>query len=335
MAKLLTNRSVKRGSKIIVTGGAGFIGSNIVRVLNDAGYEDIVIVDHLTNNGKWRNMIDLRFSHYVDKSEFLECIKKNQDHLTLGTEIIIHMGACTNTVEADENYLIYNNTIYSKYLFDYCVQKNIRFIYASSAATYGDGSKGYNDRETNLRPLTCYGYSKYLFDQWVLRSEKKPAQWVGLKFFNVFGPNEYHKGPMASVVYHGYNQVIRDGEIRLFKSYRKDYGDGEQKRDFIYVKDVAKVVLFFVENGDRSGIFNVGTGKARTFLDLANAVFAALNMKPKIRFIDMPEYLSDKYQYFTEVDITSLREIGYDEPFWDLEKAVEDYVKNYLEVLKF
>jgi len=318
--------------KIIVTGGAGFIGSNIVKALNIEGYNQIIIVDHLTDNGKWKNLIDLKFIAYFDRNDFLEELKKDNP-LFKDVKIIIHMGACTNTTEKNENYIIDNNTIYSKYLFDYAKGRNIRFIYASSAATYGNGSKGYNDKELDLQPLNCYGYSKYLFDQWVLNSKEKPLQWVGLKFFNVFGPKEYHKGQMASVVYHGYHQVIKDGEIRLFKSYKAQYKDGEQKRDFIYVKDAVRVVLFLINNPHINGIFNVGTGEARTFLDLAISVFRALNLKPNIRFIDMPEHLKDKYQYFTEADISSLRNAGYSEEFTPLESAIEDYVVNYLKKL--
>ncbi len=319
----------KKRSRIIVTGGAGFIGSNIVRALNEYGHKNIIIVDHLRDSGKWRNLIPLRFEDYLDREDFIEKIK-NRGRYFDDVGIIIHMGANTNTMERDENHLIYNNTIYSKILFDYATEKNIRFLYASSAATYGDGSKGYSDMEMDLVPLNCYGYSKYLLDRWILESPEKPPQWVGFRFFNVFGPNEYHKGQMASVVFHGYNQIKKDGEIRLFKSYKQGIKDGEQKRDFIYVKDVVKVVLFFIENHHISGIFNVGTGKARTFLDLAKAIFSALNMEPNIRFIEMPEHLKDKYQYFTEADITSLRNAGYKENFTELEDAVHDYVKNYL-----
>jgi len=313
----------------IVTGGAGFIGSNIVKALNDKGLTNIIIVDHLTDNGKWKNLIGLKFVSYYDRKDFLDELNRGTSSLD-NVDAIIHMGACTKTTETDENYLIYNNAIYSKTLFDYAAYHNIRFIYASSAATYGDGAKGYNDSETDLKPLNCYGYSKYLFDQWVIGSVKKPLQCVGLKFFNVFGPNEYHKGQMASVVYHGYNQIKKDGEIRLFKSYKQEYKDGEQKRDFIYVKDAVKVVLFFLSQPHINGIFNVGTGKARTFLDLAKAIFSALNLEPNIRFIDMPEDLKDKYQYFTEADITRLRNAGFYVNFSELEDAVKDYVQNYL-----
>ena len=322
--------NLERGTlnnKIIVTGGAGFIGSNLVKSLNERGYKNIIIVDHLTNNGKWKNLVDLKFDYYFDRDRFLETLNSNSLN---NIEIIIHLGACSNTTETNEDFLIYNNAIFSKILFDFSIKNKCRFIYASSAATYGDGSKGYNDKERALKPLNCYGYSKYLFDEWVLDSPEKPKQCVGLKFFNVFGPNEHHKGQMASVVYHGYNQIVKDGEIRLFKSYREGYKDGEQKRDFIYVKDAVNVILFFLKNEDKSGIFNVGTGKARTFLDLATSTFKALNLTPNIKFIEMPENLRDKYQYFTEANMSSLKNIGHEEEFYELEEGVKDYVQGYL-----
>ncbi|MCX5811358.1 MAG: ADP-glyceromanno-heptose 6-epimerase [Proteobacteria bacterium] len=316
-----------KDSRIIVTGGAGFIGSNLVKSLNEHGHKNIIIVDHLTNSGKWKNLVDLKLAYYFDRNRFLETLNNNQLN---DIETIIHLGACSNTTETNEDFLIYNNAIFSKILFDFSIKNKCRFIYASSAATYGDGSKGYNDKERILTPLNCYGYSKHLFDQWVLDSPEKPKQCVGLKFFNVFGPNEYHKGQMASVVYHGYNQIIKDGEIRLFKSYKEGFEDGEQKRDFIYVKDALKVILFFLHNESKSGIFNVGTGEARTFFDLAASTFKALNLKPNIRFIEMPESLKGKYQYFTEADMSSLKKIGYDKILFELEEGVKDYVQNYL-----
>lgn len=316
-----------KDSKIIITGGAGFIGSNLVKSLNEHGHKNIIIVDHLTNSGKWKNLVDLKFAYYFDREKFLEVLN---DISLNDIETIIHLGACSNTTETNEDFLIYNNAIFSKILFDFSIKNKCRFIYASSAATYGDGSKGYNDKERALKPLNCYGYSKHLFDQWVLDSPEKPKQCVGLKFFNVYGPNEYHKGQMASVVYHGYNQVVKNGEIRLFKSYKDGFEDGEQKRDFIYVKDAVKVILFFLHNESKSGIFNVGTGKARTFFDLAASTFKALNLTPNIKFIEMPETLKDKYQYFTEADMKNLNEDGYTERFYELEEAIKDYVQNYL-----
>lgn len=240
------------------------------------------------------------------------------------------MGARTDTAESDRSFMLRNNTLYSKELFEYCVRNDTRLIYASSAATYGDGGRGYNDQERNLQPLNVYGYSKYAFDEMVLNSLQRPLQWVGLKFFNVYGPNEYHKGNMASVVFRGFNQVMNDGYLRLFKSYRPEFSDGGQLRDFIYVKDVVKIALFFFHHPEQSGIYNVGTGKARTFLDLARAIFLALRREPKIVFIDMPEAIRENYQYSTEADTTNLRGAGYTDKFFDIEVGVKDYVQRYL-----
>lgn len=312
---------------IVVTGGAGFIGSNVGQALNDLGFENIVVVDHLTLKGQKINLDSLKYACYYDRDDFLTAIKESKIK-NIGA--IIHLGACADTREKDKNFLIQNNTIYSNILFEYCIANNCQFIYASSAATYGDGNNGYSDSERNLKPLNHYGYSKHLFDTWVLDSAEKPKQWVGLKFFNVYGPNEYHKGPMASVIYHGFNEILKDGGMKLFKSYKAGYKDGEQKRDFIYVKDIVKVILFFLENPQISGIFNVGTGKARTFFDLGSALFQALNLESNIRFIDMPEDLKSRYQYFTEADMSKLKSVGYKESFYELEDGVKDYVQNYL-----
>lgn len=313
----------------VVTGGAGFIGSNIVKALNEKGMQDIIIVDHLSHNkSKKKNLTGLGYKHYLDRDEFLKQIQVNT---IKGVDVVIHLGARTDTIEKDKDFLLKNNTLYSKYLYNFCVRNGARFIYASSGATYGDGSRGYSDRERKLKPLNYYGLSKYLFDEWMLDQKEKLSQWVGLKFFNVYGPNEYHKGFMASVVYHCYNQVKKNNVIRLFKSYRKEYRDGEQKRDFVYVRDAVNVILFFLNNTDKSGIFNVGTGKARTFLDLAHATFQALHRKPNIEFIDMPGDLKDKYQYFTQADISRLRDSGYREKFYGLEDGVYEYVQKYLD----
>jgi ADP-L-glycero-D-manno-heptose 6-epimerase len=240
------------------------------------------------------------------------------------------MGACTDTTMRDEGYLIYNNTVYSKQLLSWCIERDVRFMFATSGATYGDGSRGYSDDETGLRPLNCYGYSKHLFDQWMLQSVQKPPQWVGLKFFNVYGPHEEHKRAMASFVLQSYKQIQATGRVRLFKSYRPDYEDGMQLRDFIYVKDVARVLLFFVENRDISGIVNVGTGNARSFLDLASAVFDSMNRQPLVEFCDMPAELRNKYQYFTQAEMQKLRSFGYTDPFSSLEEGVHDYVRTHL-----
>ena len=314
--------------KIVVTGGAGFIGSNLIKALNEKNITNIIVVDHLAHNiNKKENFTDLKYQVYFDQGEFLKQIQENK---IKDIDIIIHLGARTDTTEKDKNFLIENNTVYSQKLFDFCLSNNCRFIYASSAATYGDGKQGYSDGERNLKPLNYYGLSKYLFDEWLLNKKGKPSQWVGLKFFNVYGPNEYHKEFMASVIYHGFTQIIKDGYIKLFKSYNKNYKDGEQMRDFIYIKDAINVILFFLNKNNLSGIFNVGTGKARSFLTLANSIFLALNKNPNIKFIEMPDGLKDKYQYFTQADISFLKKIGYGEKFTELEEGVRDYVQNYL-----
>ena len=314
--------------KIVVTGGAGFIGSNLIKALNEKNITNIIVVDHLAHNiNKKENFTDLKYQVYFDQGEFLKQIQENK---IKDIDIIIHLGARTDTTEKDKNFLIENNTVYSQKLFDFCLSNNCRFIYASSAATYGDGKQGYSDGERNLKPLNYYGLSKYLFDEWLLNKKGKPSQWVGLKFFNVYGQNEYHKEFMASVIYHGFTQIIKDGYIKLFKSYNKNYKDGEQMRDFIYIKDAINVILFFLNKNNLSGIFNVGTGKARSFLNLANSIFLALNKNPNIKFIEMPDGLKDKYQYFTQADISFLGKIGYSKKFTELEEGVRDYVQSYL-----
>lgn len=315
---------------IIVTGGAGFIGSCIVRTLNDAGINDIVIVDHIGSTEKWMNLRNKKYRTYINKNRLREILPK----MWGGVEAVIHMGACSSTTERDFDYLYDNNFDFTRFLWNYCAEKQIPFIYASSAATYGDGTMGFDDAGDidKLRPLNGYGYSKQLFDQWVKHSAKVfPSQHVGLKFFNVYGPNEYYKGSMASMVFHGYGQIRQDGEIRLFKSCRTEYADGGQLRDFVYVKDVCKVIMWLLRHPEVSGLFNVGTGKAQSFSELAEAVFAAMKRKPNIIYIDMPEHLKEKYQYYTQAEIASLRSAGYDGSFCDLRSGIEDYVQNYLE----
>jgi len=323
---------MSKNKKIVITGGAGFIGSNLVHALNECGYHNIIIVDHMMGargERKRRNLVALQYSGFVEADDFLQQIHM-QDKTLGDIKVVFHLGARTDTAVKDKKFLLENNTNYSKELFAFCIKNNCRIIYASSAATYGDGSQGYNDQKRNLKPLNYYGLSKYLFDEWVLDQKEKPPQWVGLKFFNVYGPNEYHKEFMASVVYHGFQEIKKYGQIRLFKSYKAGYKDGEQKRDFIYVKDVVQIMLFFLNKENLNGIYNVGTGKARTFLDLANALFRALAQKPDIRFIDMPKEIKDKYQYFTEANISSLQSACYKEKLYELENGIFDYVRNYL-----
>lgn len=313
---------------IVVTGGAGFIGSCIVRKLNEEGIDDIIIVDNIASTNKWLNLRNKKYLEYVNKKEFLERLPQYD-----GITTVIHMGAQSSTTEIDFDYLWKNNFEYTKCLWNYCAEKKISFIYASSAATYGDGSSGFDDRVDidELLPLNGYGYSKQIFDLWVKYQAKEfPSQWVGLKFFNVYGPNEYFKGNMASMVFHGYNQIRTFGEIRLFKSYNMDYKDGEQLRDFIYVKDVCEVVLWLLKNPAVSGLFNVGTSCARSFKELAVAIFNTLNIKPNIRYIDMPSHLKEKYQYCTEAKIEKLRIRGYNEKFYTLEEGIKEYVESYL-----
>ena len=313
---------------IIVTGGAGFIGSCIVRTLNDAGIEDIIIVDNISSTDKWLNMRNKKYIKYVHKSKFLEELP-SYEHV----EAIIHMGAQSSTTERDFDYLWNNNFEYTKALWNYCAEKQISFIYASSAATYGDGSQGFDDTKDIdfLRPLNGYGYSKQLFDLWVKHQAKTfPSQYVGLKFFNVYGPNEYFKGSMASMIFHGYKQIQETGKIKLFKSCNPNYKDGEQLRDFVYVKDICKVIFWLLQNKNVSGLFNVGTGHAQSFRQLAEATFHALNMKPNIEYIDMPEHLKAKYQYYTKAEMQKLIKVGYDGKFFDLENGVKDYVVKYL-----
>lgn len=313
---------------IIVTGGAGFIGSCVVRTLNDAGRDDIIIVDNIAETDKWMNMRNKKFIKYVHKSHFLEELPSYK-----GVEAIIHMGAQSSTTERDFDYLWNNNFEYTKTLWNYCTEEQISFIYASSAATYGDGLLGFDDRIdiNKLRPLNGYGYSKQLFDQWVLNQAKsKPSQAVGLKFFNVYGPNEYFKGSMASMVFHGFNQIKADGEIRLFKSCNPEFEDGRQLRDFVYVKDICNVIMFMLRNPNINGLYNVGTGKAQSFRELAEATFRALDLEPNIKYIDMPEKLRGKYQYYTQAEMGKLYNTGYPLPFMDVAQGVADYVQNHL-----
>ena len=312
----------------IVTGGAGFIGSCVVRTLNDEGIEDIVIVDNIASTDKWMNMRNKKYLKYVNKQDFLAELPSYDD-----VQAIIHMGACSSTTERDFDYLWNNNFEFTKSLWNYCAEKQISFIYASSAATYGDGEHGFDDKMDIdlLRPLNGYGYSKQLFDQWVKhQATVYPKQHVGLKFFNVYGPNEYYKGSMASMIFHGFNQIKADGEIRLFKSCNPNYEEGGQLRDFVYVKDICSVIKWFLDNPEKSGLFNLGTGRAQSFRELAEATFHALGLEPNIKYIEMPEHLKNKYQYYTKAEMSKLREAGYSKPFMDLEAGAKDYVQEHL-----
>jgi ADP-L-glycero-D-manno-heptose 6-epimerase len=316
--------------RFVVTGGAGFIGSNIVEELNRRGEKDITVVDRLDSGTKSAYLDSLDYSQYFDKDEFRSMIRKDEFP---SVDTVFHMGACSSTTETDEDYLNDNNYLYSRELCEWCMENRVRFVYASSAATYGDGSNGYSDSHDNLEdlePLNPYGRSKHIFDLWALENGLLDRI-AGLKYFNVYGPREDHKGQMRSVVHKAYGQVLEKGSIALFRSHRPDYRDGEQKRDFLYVKDAVDVTLFFHDNPGICGLFNCGTGKTRTWLDLAHAVFSAMERKPDIRFIDMPPEIREKYQYFTQADIRKLRAAGYKEEFFSLENGVDDYVKNYLQ----
>jgi ADP-L-glycero-D-manno-heptose 6-epimerase len=313
---------------IVVTGGAGFIGRNAVEVLNRKGYENVLIVDALGTDEKWRNLRGLQYEDILSPSQFLDLVESNGLPKLDG---IVHLGACSATTERDADFLLENNYRYTRVLCEWCLANGVRFIYASSAATYGEGAQGYSDSDEatpTLRPLNMYGYSKHMFDLWALR-HKLFDRIVGLKYFNVFGPYEDHKEDMRSVVSKSFFQIEREGKINLFKSYRPDYADGEQKRDFIYVKDAVDVTLSFLDEIEGGGLFNCGTGIARTWKDLGTAVFAAMDKPVHIDFIEMPEKLRGKYQYFTQAEMGKLRAAGYTKPFTSLEDAVRDYIQTY------
>jgi ADP-L-glycero-D-manno-heptose 6-epimerase len=314
---------------IIVTGAAGFIGSVIAKSLNLDGNKDLLLVDKFTKPTKWKNIIGLKFSDFIDRDSFLERLEKGEFK---DVKLVIHMGACADTTEFDMNYLMHQNYEYSKRLCLWCLKNNVRFIYASSAAVYGDGSKGFSDNNEltmELEPLNPYGLSKLLFDQWLINTGNVNSV-VGLRFFNVFGPNEYHKNKMSSIIYRSFPMAKKEGVVCLFKSYVKDIENGNQRRDFIYVKDVVSIVEFFIRNSNVNGIFNVGTGKARSFNDLATSLLTAMNKKTVIEYFDMPEEIRNKYQYFTEADISKLIRSGYNKEFGSMETVVRDYVQNYL-----
>ncbi|MBN2282977.1 MAG: ADP-glyceromanno-heptose 6-epimerase [Deltaproteobacteria bacterium] len=315
---------------IVVTGGAGFIGSAIVWKLNNEGRGDIVIVDRLGETSKWKNLVNRTYAEYLHKKDFLNMILA--DRVPFPVETIIHMGACSSTTERDADYLMENNYRYSRHVAEWAASHDVRFLYASSAATYGDGTRGFsddNDVTPVLQPINMYGYSKQLFDLWVLRNGLD-KRFVGIKFFNVFGPNEYHKGDMRSVVHKAASQIGETGGMKLFRSHRPDFNDGEQLRDFVYVKDCVDVIWWFLRERTISGIFNLGTGRARTWNDLAGAVFSALNKPVHIEYIDMPASIRDQYQYFTEAPLEKLRAAGCPVVFRSLEDAASDYVGTYL-----
>ena len=315
---------------IIVTGAAGFIGSALVGELLRAGWQDIVAVDDFSRSDKAPNLEGKKLTARVDRNEFFPWLDRNEKLV----QFIFHLGARTDTTLFDKAVFDELNVRYSQRIWEACVEHGIPLVYASSAATYGGGELGYGDADDalpyRLKPLNPYGESKNDFDKWALAQERKPFFWAGLKFFNVYGPNEYHKGRMASVVFHAFNQIRSSGGMKLFRSHRPDYKDGEQLRDFVYVRDLCQVCLFLMEHRRNSGLYNLGSGKARTFLDLARATFRAMGRPENVTFIDTPADIRDKYQYFTEADMRKLIAIGYDAPFTSLEDGVNDYVTNYL-----
>ncbi len=314
---------------IVVTGAAGFIGSYLVGKLNKAGYNDLILVDKMDDPLKELNLAHKKYRKFVDRDNFFKwLINHSRD-----VEFIFHLGARTDTVGQEPDLYQQLNLIYSQRLWNICSEIQVPLLYASSAATYGNGEEGFSDSHqniSNLRPLNLYGWSKHDFDVWALKQFRTPPFWAGLKFFNVYGPNEYHKGRMASVVLHAFQTIKETGKMKLFRSHHADYKDGEQSRDFIFVEDIADVMMFFMEDQKNHGIFNVGTGKARSFIDLTTSVFKSMNMIPDISFIDTPIDLRGRYQYFTEAEIQKLRDIGYTKPFTELEVGVEQYVGEFL-----
>ncbi|HYG15697.1 MAG TPA: ADP-glyceromanno-heptose 6-epimerase [Bacteroidia bacterium] len=319
---------------IIITGAAGFIGSCLVAKLNEEGFNDLVLVDDFGNWEKNKNLEGKKFSKKVHRDEFSVWLDEHQNQV----QFIFHIGARTDTTEFDVEVFNRLNLDYTKMVWEKCIQYGIPLVYASSAATYGLGELGYEDDETRipqLKPLNPYGDSKNDFDKWAVKQEKQPYFWAGLKFFNVYGPNEYHKGRMASVIFHGFNQIKNTGKVKLFRSHNPNYPDGGQMRDFVYVKDVVNVCYFLMHHRKNSGIYNLGSGKARTFLDLAKATFTAMDKPENVEFIDTPADIRDKYQYFTEANMSKMFSIGYPKPFHTLEEGVEDYVRNYLSEGKY
>ncbi len=314
---------------IIVTGAAGFIGSCLIAKLNELNFNYIIAVDDFSNEEKNKNLIGKKIKERVERNDFFQWLDQNNREV----EFLFHIGARTDTTEFNKEIFDTLNVNYSKHVWEACVKYQIPLVYASSAATYGLGELGYDDNESEihlLKPLNPYGDSKNDFDNWALKQEEKPFFWAGLKFFNVYGPNEYHKSRMASVIWHAYRQILSNGSLKLFKSHKLEYQDGEQIRDFIYVKDLVDVCIFLMEHRKNSGIYNLGTGKARSFNDLGKSTFTALDKPVQINYIDTPLDIRDKYQYFTEANMKKLIDIGYTKPFYTLEEGVKDYVQNYL-----
>jgi ADP-L-glycero-D-manno-heptose 6-epimerase len=316
-------------AEIIVTGAAGFIGSCLSGFLNEHGYRNLVLVDEFSEEGKELNLAGKSFAKKIDRHTFIADLHNSKSV----PAFIFHLGARTDTTEFDYEVHRQLNLEYSKSIWQYCTSRNVPLVYASSAATYGDGNFGYDDDHAvidKLQPLNPYGVSKNEFDKWALQQESHPPFWAGLKFFNVYGPNEYHKGRMASVIWHSFNQIVSTGEVKLFRSHKEGFRDGEQLRDFIYVKDIAEVCFWLMQNQPESAIYNLGTGRARAFKDLVAATFNAMDRQTNIIYIDMPEDIRDKYQYFTEAKMDKLRKAGYTAPFRSLEEGVTDYVRRYL-----
>jgi len=327
--------------KILLTGAAGFIGSYVLGYLNSCGYQQVIIVDDFSDEEKWWNLDEKKYLNKIERSQLFDWLKESNPTIDLA----IHLGARTDTTEFD--YAIHEkwNVAYSKEIWNYCAEKNIPLIYASSAATYGAGEFGYDDNHeiiNQLQPLNPYGISKNEFDKWALKQQQQPPFWTGLKFFNVYGPNEYHKGRMASMVFHGFNQIKKTGSVKLFKSHRPDFENGGQLRDFIYVANIAKVCLWMAEemlsikwDANKNGLYNLGTGKARTFNELLTAVFNSMNLPVAIEYVDTPEDIRDKYQYFTEANMHKLYFAGYTDSFYSVEEGVNDFISNYLSTKKY
>lgn len=321
---------MKKTDAIVITGAAGFIGSYLVGYLNREDYTNLILVDDFSKASKVNNLLDKKFAFKVHRDQFFEWLKTHPDTISC----IFHLGARTDTTEMDYEIHKKWNLDYTKDIWEYCTENKVPLLYASSAATYGHGELGYKDDHdivSKLQPLNPYGVSKNEFDIWALEQKKTPPFWAGVKFFNVYGPNEYHKGRMASVILHAFHQIKSNGKVKLFRSHNPKYKDGEQMRDFVYVKDVVNMCVWLMQKRPANGLYNIGSGKARSFNDLVNAIYKALNEKPNIEYIDTPEDIRDKYQYFTEADMSKLKNTGYKDELYTLEKGVAEYVADYLQ----